>query len=345
MLKIHLKRLLVFFPLVASGLDVSSQTIDPIFEDGEGKTSIIMPKGFVGINTANSSIRFQYFYSKSAAPDVKDDTKVGRWNRLYFGVNVTGAATEGISALFSGGNFNPGGSADLFIGHRSIFFSPINRRLKTGEEIKEYTIFGRPTTASDFLTVRAGIKASKFKLYNPIQPFAQQITSQVFRGPSVQIAYTVLFNGRTSIGLTWDASKENNLDLLTLTKIKNQVTTSDPTTGTTRLVEQELSAYRGIYETSTVNTFGVDFVKSFVAENNTVFALNLYGRALRAFHNSIYKAGVGVYFFPPGKRKAAGGIYIESSDLTNKISSTPKFFKRTEIGFTVKYIMPALGGS
>ena len=59
----------VFTLVNLSWFTCCAQSFEPIFEDAEGKSSIIAPRGFFGVNTANSSVRFQYFYSRSAAPD------------------------------------------------------------------------------------------------------------------------------------------------------------------------------------------------------------------------------------------------------------------------------------
>lgn len=344
------KKLLLTFSfciLLALSQKAISQKLEPIFEDAEGKTSIITPRGFFGINTANSSIRLQYFYTKSASPNPKDPTLRGRENRFYFGINVAGTATGGVTNLFSEGNFTPGTSADLFLGHRSLFFSPLDRSRNDTDIIKTYRLAGKGVTINDWLTLRTGVQAARYRLYDASRPFNEQVSTESFRGYLAQLAYTVLFNGRTSVGLSYDISKINNIGSLAPVKFKQQTVRTDPTGQTTRTFEQEVSAYAGRFVTSTVGTLSVDVVENLFTKSGTIYAINLYGRCTEPQNDAIYRAGLGFYVFPPGKSKPNrlfGGVFIESGDLTNKVSGEPDFLKRIEIGFTIKFILPALGG-
>lgn len=331
----------VSFILMSVSAKTIAQSFEPIFEDANGKTSIIAPRGFFGVNTANSSIRFQYFYSKSASPDPNDARLVGKWNRFYAGVNVTGSVDGGIANLFSEGNFNPGSSADLYLGHRSLFFGTLDRRDRTGETVKFH--FGnKKVTIQDWLTLRSGVKASTYKLYNSSRPFNEQISTETFRGHLVQLAYTLLFNGATSVGASWDVSKINNIDNLSPIKFKQQTVITDPSGNTTRTFDREVNAYSGAYQTSVVNTYSIDLVQLLTpGSGSTQYAFHAYGRMMRD-EASIYKAGVGFYAFPKGK--LFGGVFVQSNDLTNKVSENDNFLKRVDIGITVKYVLPALGG-
>src|SRR5688500_16460439 len=108
----------IFFLFV--GLKSHGQTFQPIFEDGEGRTSILAPFGYFGVNTENSSIRFQYFHSRSASQEAF--TAPLKRNRFFWGITVAGSAAGGLSNLFSYGSFTAGTSASLFAGHRSLLF-------------------------------------------------------------------------------------------------------------------------------------------------------------------------------------------------------------------------------
>lgn len=319
-----------------------AQSFEPIFEDAEGKTSIIAPRGFFGVNTANSSIRFQYFYSKSASPDRKNPMIIGKWNRFYGGVNVTGSAEGGIANLFSEGHFNPGTSADLFLGHRSLLFGTLDRSDRKGETVKYY--FGdKKVTMQDWLTLRSGVKAANYKLYNAAMPFNQQISTELFRGYLAQLAYTLLFNGATSIGASWDVSKVNNIDNLAAVKFKEQTIIRDPAGQITRTFDKEVNAYTGAYNTSIVRTYSIDVVQLLTpTSRGAKYALHTYGRLMQSGEKPIYRAGIGFYAFPKGK--LFGGAFAESKDITNRISDTPDFLKRVNIGLTVKYVLPSLGG-
>ncbi|MDQ4139990.1 MAG: hypothetical protein M3142_05650 [Bacteroidota bacterium] len=311
-----------------------SQTFQPIFEDGEGRTSILAPLGYFGVNTENSSIRFQYFHSRSASQEIF--TAPLKRNRFFWGITVAGSAAGGLSNLFSYGSFTPGTSASLFAGHRSLLFPAFS---KTGEPVLHGA---RQIAIEDWLTLRVGGQAANYTLFDASRVFDEQLFQEKFRGYSTQLAYTVLIGGATSLGASWDVARVNNIDELTPINFRQQTIITDPGTGqTTRIFEEEVDAYSGIYTTDIVNTYSLDAVQYITPRSEINFALHGYGRLKRINEYSIYKAGLGFYLFP--KSKVAGGLFIESNDLTNKISETKNFAKRLDVGLTVKYVLPSLG--
>lgn len=321
---------LLFTLISASG---QAQTFQPIFEDGEGKTSIIAPIGYFGVNTENSSIRFQFFRSKSASQE-NFNAPLKR-NRFYWGGNVAGSAAGGLSNLFSYGNFTPGTSANLFLGHRSLLFPAID---KQGRPV----LHGAKQIAiEDWLTLRVGGQVANYTLFDASRVFEEQLFNEKFRGYTTQLAYTVLIGGATSIGASWDNSKVNNIDALTPVNFKQQTVITDPATQTTRIFEQEADAFSGRYATSIVNTYSLDAVRYFTPASEVNYAWHVYGRLRHYTNTPVYKAGLGFYLFPKGK--VAGGVFVESSDLTNKVSQTPAFSKRIDMGLTVKFLLPSLG--
>jgi len=311
-----------------------AQTFKPIFEDGEGRSSIIAPLGFLGVNTENSSIRFQYFYSRSAELNPKIPAEIKR-NRFYWGVDVAGSAAGGLSDLFSYGSFTPGTSASLFLGHRSLFFPALD---KQGAPV----LHGKNEIAiEDWLTLRVGGQVANYTLYDESLPFANQIFSERFRGYLTQLAYNVLIGGATSIGVSWDVARVNNIDDLTPVQFRQQTVIPDPGGQTTRIFEEEVNAYAGGYESFIQNTFSLDAVHYFTPASDINYALHAYGRLKHAHSQKVYRAGLGFYLFP--QSKIAGGVFVESGDLTNEISGTPQFSKRIDMGLTVKFILPGLG--
>jgi hypothetical protein len=314
-------------------LPAQAQTFKPIFEDKEGRTAIIAPIGYFGVNTGNRSIKFQYFFSKSAAP-AQDDSQLLKRNRFYWGLNVAGSASGELSTLFSNGDFTPGTSANLFLGHRSLFFPTID---KNGTPVLHGD---NQISIEDWLTFRLGGQAARYTLYDPARPFNQQIYRESFRGYLAQVAYTVLIGGATSIGASWDVSRENNIDDLASVSFRQQTVSIDPTGQTTRIIEQEFNAYSGAYATEVVNTFSLDAVQYITPASNVNYALHWFGRRVQS-DDPVYQTGVGFYLFPKGK--VAGGVFIQTSDLTNAVSDTPEFSKRIDLGLTVKFILPGLG--
>lgn len=321
------------FLCILLALQSHAQTFKPIFEDSEGKTSIIAPLGYLGVNTENSSVRFQYFYSRSASQESLN-SPIKR-NRFYWGVNVSGSAEGGLANLFSYGNFTPGTSAHLFLGHRSLFFQALD---KSGALV----LHGKKQMAIvDWFTFRLGGQIANYTLYDASRSFDEQVFAERFRGYVSQLAYNVLIGGATSIGVSWDVAEVNNIEELTPLNFKQQQIVMDPAGQTTRIFEQEVNAFSGPYETSVVHTYSVDAVRYFTPASEINYALHVYGRLRHVAEQPVYRTGTGFYLFP--KSKVAGGVFIESADLTNALLDTPSFAKRIEMGITVKFILPALG--
>lgn len=331
--KLYLLGLIIFFATAILSINSQAQTFRPIFEDGEGKSAIIAPMGYFGVNTENSSIRFQYFRSKSASQE-NFSSPIKR-NRFYWGINVSGSAAGGLSNLFSYGNFTPGTSGDLFLGHRSLLFPAID---KQGSPV----LHGSNQIAiEDWLTLRVGGEVANYTLFDASRVFEEQLYREKFRGYTTQLAYTLLIGGATSLGVSWDNSKLSNIEELTPVNYKQQTVITDTGSGTTRIFEQEVDAFSGTYATSIVNTFSLDAVQYVTPASEINYAFHVYGRARHISENMVYKAGLGFYLFP--KSKIAGGVFLESSDLTNKISDTPVFSKRLDMGLTIKFLLPSLG--
>ncbi len=311
-----------------------AQTFQPIFEDGEGRTSIVAPLGYFGVNTENSSLRFQYFHARSASQE--NFTAPLKRNRFFWGLTVAGSVAGGLSTVFSSGNFTPGTSASLFTGQRSLLFPAIN---KLGEPVLHGS---RQIAIEDWLTLRVGGQVANYTLFDASRAFEAQLFEERFRGYLIQLAYTVLVGGATSLGVSWDVGQVNNINALTPVNFKQQTIITDPVTGqTTRIFEEEVDAFSGTYATNVVHTFSLDAVQYVTPGSEINYAVHAYGRLKRADKSAVYKAGLGFYLFP--KSKLAGGLFVESSDLTNKISHTPSFAKRIDVGLTVKYVLPTLG--
>ncbi|MBF9254714.1 hypothetical protein I2I11_15520 [Pontibacter sp. 172403-2] len=326
---------LVLLLLTALSRQGYAQTFKPIFEDADGRTSIIAPLGYLGINTENSSIQFQYFMSKSAGAD-PDDALLLKRNRFYWGVKVAGSAAGGVSTIFNYGNFTPGTSASLFLGHRSLLFQALD---KNGEPV----LYGSNQIAiEDWLTLRLGGEIANYTLYDAARPFDEQIYSEQFRGHIAQLTYNVLIGGATSVGVSWDVSKVNNIDALSPVKFTQQTILPGPSGQTTRIFEREVNAFSGAYQTSIVNTYGVDAVRYVTPASELNYAFHVFGRLKHTTDiKPVYEAGAGFYLFPKGK--VAGGVFLQTSDLTNAVSETPDFAKRLDLGLTVKLLLPGLG--
>jgi len=332
--KYYLSTVCFFSLIIFLNFSGQAQTFQPIFEDGEGRTSIIAPLGFFGVNTENSSIRLQYFHSRSASQD--NTAALIKRNRFFWGLSVAGSAAGGLSNLFSYGNFTPGTAANLFAGHRSLLFPAIN---KLGEPVLHGS---RQIAIEDWLTFRAGGQVANYTLFDASRIFEEQLYQEKYRGYTAQLAYTVLIGGATSIGASWDVAKANNIDELTPINFKQQTIIVDPVNGqTSRILEEEVNAFSGVYATQVIHTYSLDAVHYVTPLSEINYALHAYGRLKRLNNYSVYKAGIGFYLFP--KNKLAGGLFIESSDLTNKIAETPSFAKRLNVGLTVKYVLPTFG--
>ena len=326
--------ILNFLISIAPIISCQAQTFQPVFEDGEGRTSIIAPLGYFGVNTVNSSLRFQYFYSRSASQE-SFSAPIKR-NRFFWGVTVAGSATGGLRTVFSAGNFTPGTSASLFLGQRSWLFPAIN---ESGEPVLYGT---RQVAIEDWLTLRIGGQVANYTIFDASRAFEEQLFQEKFRGYLTQLAYTVLVGGSTSFGVSWDVAKTNNVEALTPVNFKQQTIITNPASGqTTRIFEEEVDAFTGTYATQVTHTFSLDAVQYITPGSEINYAVHAYGRFKKANENAVYKAGLGFYLFP--KSKLAGGFFVESNDLTNKVSETPDFAKRINVGLTVKYVLPTLG--
>ncbi|MDZ7898501.1 MAG: hypothetical protein U5N85_10825 [Arcicella sp.] len=126
-----MKTLYILFVIIAISNNFSSNTFaQGLTQDSKGKSSIIYPGVNLGLNVQEGAIDFNYtLFSKKIFPDAIGK---GEW---IFGVNLKGKNNEGISNLFTDGNFTPLTSGRIIFGYT---FKEGNKKYTDDSKTKRY---------------------------------------------------------------------------------------------------------------------------------------------------------------------------------------------------------------
>jgi hypothetical protein len=278
------------------------------FEDAEGKSSINLPVGgIVRINTSDESLKFGYYYNRSD-------------KNVVFGLDAGGKSNNGLAAIFSSEKLSPEATVNFNLGLKNISTDDSN------------------PSGYDYLNIKFGIGAAKYKLINVDNNFEQQIKSESFNKINFGISYNYYLNGNMIFGIYGGYDKTNNISGLSKLNIKESASVSTDSNGSiVRTSEIEYTAWKG--ELKTINQFSLFLDYVYIPDflNNRV-AISLYSRS--SFNSTLNQTngGIGVYFNQKDEPlKIVGGIIYEFEDLFDANKSGTSFGKRGTLGIVAGY--------
>lgn len=245
----------------------------------------------------------------------------------YFTFTVKGKPSNGVSKLFSGGDFNVNSSY-------KIGFSKLN--LFSGNSMNSNSSF------FDFYSIEYEFALKKHILFKSGNTYEQQIDKFTFKGHSVTLNYNILFKGKHLLTSIIGFNNKSNYDDLEDIEIKNFTLLNSPNSTEQREVSSKVNAKFGDYrEYNTIPLrFAYTYITSEEEENKdklkigfTVYYANNIGK-----EKPISNLG-GIIFLTKqdkisGIRNPVLGIVVQSNDLFNVKDSQNNFGKRLSIGLT-----------
>lgn len=289
-------------------LHLNNAKAQAFFEDTEGKSSINLPIGGIArINTADKSLKFGYYYERSD----KD---------VVFGLDASGKSNNGIAPLVSSKKLCPEAKFNFNLGFKNI---------STGDS---------NPSAYDYLNIKFGIGAAKYKLLDVNATFEQQITSESFNKINFGLSYNYLLNGNMIFGIYVGYDKTNNISSLEKLTIKETTINSTDSTGTiVRTSESEYTAWKGQFKSIDQFSLYLDYVYIPDFINNRV-ALSVYLRSGFNSENNITNVGLGIYLNKECEPlKIVGGIIYEVQDLFDAKDVGSSLGKRGTLSLIVGY--------
>lgn len=278
------------------------------FEDSEGESSIFLPiGGNVRINTADKSLKFSHYYNISD----KD---------FVFGIDASGKSLNGFAPILTNGKLVPEANVHFHLGFKNV--STDDADLQT----------------YDYLNIRIGTGASKYKILNPDAYFDQQISSETFNMITVGVSYNYFLNGNTIFGLYGGYERKNNIGSLTELTIKERIALGAVSEGTTsRFSEQVYTAWQGDFEIIDQFSLYLDYVYIPDFLKNRV-AISLYSRSGFSSTFNETNGGVGIYLNKEGEPlKIVGGVIYEFEDLFGSREDESSINQRGTMGIVLGY--------
>jgi hypothetical protein len=262
-------------------LHLSNAKAQAFFEDTEGKSSINLPIGGIArINTADKSLKFGYYHNISNS-------------NVVFGLDASGKSHNGIAPLVSSKKLSLEANFNFNLGFKSIL---------TGDS---------DSSKYDYLNVKFGVGAAKYKLLNVNTTIEQQITSKSFNKINLGLSYNYYLNG-------------------------NMIST-DSTSTIVRTSESEFTVWKGQFKSIDQFSLYLDYVYiPSLLDNRVVFSV--YSRSGVNSENNITNVGSGIYFNKEGEPlKIVGGIIYEFRDLLDAEDVGSSLGERGALSLVVGY--------
>lgn len=295
---------LIFFCLILTN-KIKAQTF---FESTGGKTSVYLPiGGLVRVNTTARSVKIGYYFNRSD-------------RNIVFGIDASGKSNNGFAPIVSNKKLSPEAHLNFNLG------------------LKNVTTNNSNPSHYDYLNIRVGVGAARYRLLNPGLPYKRQIHLKSFIKFNVGTSYNYLLHGNMIFGIYAGYNRTNNISRLPRLTIKEttQIGTA-PNGKTVRTAKTEYTVWEGTFKTINEGVLYLDYVYIPDFLNNRI-ALSAYSRSMFSRLPDITNAGFGLYFNRKGNPlKIIGGLIYQFDDLFNAAGSSSSLVHRGTLGLVVGY--------
>ncbi len=269
--------------------------------DGKSESSLILDRG--GHLTVNMTDK------KAQVAYVHDLT--GKWN---YGFDLFGRIANNVGTLFDGENISPEAGFNFTFGVKG----PLGPRIdeNSEEDVLDENKW-KCTVKSDWIYVRVGYKRGSYSLFDGDRPFEDQLYTRNADLPSICLFYNVLL-GTPLLGISMHYERSNNYETLTrISSVEYTVTGSD---GSTRVLEEEISARSGDFEE--FDLFAVNFDFMWVPDaTRGRLGVDIFLRVKDGGDfDSVTEPGLGFFLLEEGKpNRIVAGLTGKLKDPDNKI--------------------------
>lgn len=245
----------------------------------------------------------------------------------YFTFSVKGKPSNGISKLFSGGDFN------------------VNSSYKIGfnkMKLLSKSLINNPSSFFDFFSIDYEFALKKYTLFDAMNGYDSQIDKFTFKGHSVTLNYNVVLKGRHLLTSIIGFSTKSNYDDLDDIEVKDFTIITSPNSTQQREFGSKMNAKIGSYKE--YNTIPLRLAYTYLVSEEKENKDKLKVGFTVYYSNNIGKtkpiSNLGGIVFLTKQDKATGirnpilGIVVQSNDVFNVKDSHDNFGKRLTIGLT-----------
>lgn len=261
--------------------DIAPYNGQSIFEDKDGKSAIFLPEGGTfRINTADASLKFSFANRVSN-------------RKLFYGLEVTGKTNDGLLPMITNGDISPGTKINGVIGLQELIGNPL---------------------LDGWLVLKLGYEGSSFKLFSPTADFANQIQKKSFNTFTSSLSFNLKIGGHRLFAISAGYQKANNYNDLTEMELKDEWSTTNSSTSTTRSYERKTKVRGGTYETFDQIPINLDFYW-YLADSKRI---GMYHYTRSKFNNGKLTNGIGSGIYLLKKDQPLSsilGIVFEVNDI------------------------------
>ncbi len=267
------------------------------------------------VNTSDESLQMK------AVLALKNATGVLPSRYLTFAVK--GKPSNGISKLFSGGDFSVNSNYKIGFNKLGVFSG------KTGRFF-------------DYYSIEYEFDLKKNVLYRPENAYTGQVDKFTFKGHSVTLNYNMLFNGKHLLTSIIGFSNKNNYADLDDIEIKDFFLINDPNSTAQREVGRSVNAKSGDYReyNALPLRLAYTYLTSEEYENRDKLKIGFTVYYANTISREKPVSNLGGIIFLTKQDKVSGirnpvlGIVVQGNDLFNVKASQDNFGNRLTIGLT-----------
>ncbi len=290
--------IVVIATLLAAGQTVQAQAL---LGDGKSESSLILDRGgHLSVNMTDKKAQVAYVHDLT-----------GRWN---FGFDLFGRVANKVATLFDGENISPEAGFNFTLGVKGPLGPDID---ETSEEDIQDEGKWKGTVRSDWIYVRVGYKRGSYNLFDGDRPFEDQLYTRHADLPSLGLFYNVLI-GTPMLGISVHYERANNYEnLARISSVEYTIIGSD---GSTRILEEEISARSGDFEEFDLFAVNIDFMWVPDATRGRL-GVDIFLRVKDGGDfNSVTEPGLGFFLLEDGQpNRIVAGLTGKLKDPDNKI--------------------------
>lgn len=352
-----MKYILTILMLATCPLVLKAQVI---VEDATGKSSVVSKNAGIATDIGAAAVSVSYNNLRNA--------KVDRDLRLLWGLDLRGELTDGFSKLVSGGDVTTGSRLSGFFGMQFIPFTEVELK-KTyydlQKKVDDLIDAGKMPDSSLLSSLNAASKdyktyldntpdkrwivyaspsliANTFRRYDStaVGDLKNRYFKEKFRGAGITGGVNYTYAGKWTFGVALGIEKTNTID--SLEDRKSTVRSTILSGSQTIINDKEYTVKDGTYAAYSRLNLATDVIFRGKVDSLHRFSWNiLYMRWYKPITkkdvvNNVVVLGTGINLYKYDG-KFAGGIYLQCSDVGNKVSNEPSVYKRLDFGLTVKY--------
>lgn len=339
-----MKKIQFIILFVVAGIVTNAQMLT---EDASGKSTVITKPGNIGLDVSAAAIKVNF--------NNLNQLSYGKNGKAIWGLDARAAVNEGTSKLISGGYVTTGSTISGFIGYQKVIadsmevvyqkyldalYEATSPDFDAIDQAERVLIEYRKTTHFQklFFYLAPSLNANTFRRYDSTITgnLNNRYPKTKFRGGGIDLGINYTFAPKFLFGFSAGFETTNTID--SLEDRESIVRTTTTINNQTIIDDKKYTVKDGTYARYNRLNLKADFI--YFALINEDYRLSWNTIYLRLFSplnkknivKEVLNMGTSVNIYK-SKGNLAGGIYIQYTDVANKVSDEPDSANHIDAGF------------